>query len=255
MVRKGDPILPALTAEFFNDTERRNKAYGIGGINPDSVDEPNYIYIRNTTTTAFSRFSPVGLGTLQQAYASHSYNSNNLLFNSAALSESKKNSWAVLQEPLEGRVGAIALAIIIGRSWVRVPSDYVADSPYLDVVGTVITGATQGKAAVLAESVDGSNKIVFANLGTFSSSSAIYNGKTPSGGIAAITSGGQMSSASIQRYKANNSGLLSIVSGKFDTVFNPAGKVSGSAWITYGLTADGIYEVLVEHCTNLIVSS
>lgn len=256
MARPGQPILPSLTADWYNKTTQRNNATFTGGEASEIESDKLYVYVRNTSTTAYERYAPIGLGALRQSYGNaHIFNESNLLLDSASLNDNSQNKWGVLQEPLEGRIGAIAKVLVAGRTWVKVPDTYVANSPSLAVVGTTVTGNGSGKAAVIVESTYGSptKKIVLAILAN-NPGSVIYQGKAPSGGIAGITSGGQMTSATVQRYRANTSGLLSVVSGVTDTVWNPGGRVAGNAWISYALTADGIYEVLVEACNNIVSS-
>lgn len=244
-----------MTADWFNKTSKNNDSYNIGTKDGDSrsIDFLT-AYIKNTTTTSFERYAAIGIGSLAAEYgANHAFNSSNLLFNSTSLNDTNQLNWGVLQQPLEGRIGAIAEILLVGRTWIKVPDDYLTGSKYIGVSGTIVTGLPYGKAAVLAESsYPTSKKIVLAVLGAFSSG-GIINGKTDESGIAGM-SGSTMNSGSVTRYKVNPITGALTSTNKTDIVFNPVeANVGANRFIVYEMSVDGCLEVIVESCS--IVSS
>lgn len=150
MARKGDPILSYMTADWYNQTVARNKASFLGGAAEVYPTQYLTVEVYNPTSTMYERYRPVALGTIRGSWSSRVADPDNFLFNIKPLTADEPDNWVVLQERLEGRVGAVATALLIGATWL-----YTVDDPTThellsvqDDPGVLKTGGS-GKGYVL----------------------------------------------------------------------------------------------------------
>lgn len=125
MAKKGDILTDFVTAPWYNKV---NKAIdlrtGLG-----TTHSPVIITVYNHSTTPRKVWEPVSLGTSKIDYTDYpNVNYNNIAFNTKALSSSDPHNIAILQQPLEGIVGASADAMLVGATWLRMPEAQATDT-------------------------------------------------------------------------------------------------------------------------------
>lgn len=149
MVKPGDPILKHLTANWFNNvTNAANRNLGqfashqnfsrleVTVVNHQAVAKD--IYDAVAISDASIDYDTTKVGTLSQ-----------LAFETQALSNTDPHNWAILQAPLQGKIGATAPALLSGITWANVVTSDPNQSLTATVLGLAI--APVGKAFILFE--------------------------------------------------------------------------------------------------------
>lgn len=164
MVKPGDPILKHLTAAWFNNLDAVARKVGV---NPGSSDPSRVsITVVNHEAVAKDIYDPVAIVSPTVTYPLGTppvY--SQLVFTTKALSSSSRHNWAVLQEPLPGKIGATAEALLVGITWVNVPFSPTSSFRQFYEIGT---------GNVLAYSV--SNRGKGYEVGFVEHTSGVYRG-------------------------------------------------------------------------------
>ena len=150
MVKPGDPILKHITANWFNNLTNKTDR-NIGGTALGQIGLQT-ILVQNHSTTAKNKYDAVALGDPVLDYdvpIGHIH--NDIVFETKALTDSEPHNWVVLQEPLPGRVGASARAVLYGLTWLDLLDNDPGTDDFVKVVnGTpdLVLGAEDGKGYI-----------------------------------------------------------------------------------------------------------
>lgn len=152
-VNKGDPILPNMSAEWYNDTIREPTS------NPKTHPQREHRghTIPTFVTAAREAFDPVVITGVK-------YPPNDVNKRRPALTANAGSSgnWGVVQEPADGLSDITRDVILWGITWANVTINGLSD-PLVDLVDGVLESGDEGKARLLYANASGPSMIL---LGT-----------------------------------------------------------------------------------------
>lgn len=147
MVKPGDPILKYLTANWFNRIDALERKLGVSAQGAGQSSNL-YITIVNHEAVAKDKWEPIALGTPKFDYPTEPIQTyENIVFNTKALSDTEPHNWAVLQEPLPGKIGATARALLSGITWVNVEAEPTDDYLKIDT-GDILASSASGRGYI-----------------------------------------------------------------------------------------------------------
>lgn len=175
MVKPGEPILKHLTANWFNDVTNSTSRI-LGGLNLAQTGSQT-ILVQNHSTTAKNKYDAVALGDPVLEYdgnAGHVH--NDIVFETGNLSNSQPHNWVVLLEPLPGRVGASARALIHGLSWVRIPTveGIILDKYLMIHSDNALRPAPFGKGHIHYEAIEDTTSLALTTIGNPPASATMF---------------------------------------------------------------------------------
>ena len=169
-VKPGDPILQNLTAAWFNRLSVPQRGLGGGG-GIDSFDHL-LITVRNHSTTRRDIYTSVFLDTPHFDYAKEFDHTHNRIVINTTSSYSTisydRNNFAILQEPLDGAIGATATALLKGITWLQVPTadlELTLNTYLFKPTETTLSYGYEGKAEILHRVVVNTKNYFLVNLG------------------------------------------------------------------------------------------
>lgn len=156
MARPGQPIRDFVTARWYNDITKRarkTKQEIKNGFNRPSYSTAT---VYNHEAVAKAPYTIVGIG---------DHKVPNREDNAFDTTDPSPSNWAILQEPLDARVGASAEAVVVGASWLNMGDLAEDPTEYITVEAGSPVASSSGKAQVLhTETDDDDNVWVFAAL-------------------------------------------------------------------------------------------
>lgn len=141
MVKPGDPILPKITAAWFNKLETLHRKQGVRNLSNSTNNST--ILVAGATNTDI--WKPVILGeAVLQA------NSSGIVISQASFAPSE-DCWAVMQEPLIA--SQLGIALISGITWINMGNHYPGNR-YINLEDGVFVFSNRGKATVITSYID-----------------------------------------------------------------------------------------------------
>lgn len=174
MARKGDNLTDFITSGFYNDVVKKLRL-NVGPRGKGQVDQNQFVTVYNHEAVFRKPWEAVSLGTPKATYAAAIDDRHSEIgFNTKALSADDPHNLVILQEPLPPEIGASALALVVGSSWLRMPYSTTdlfsptVDPPYLVKIGSgnTLEYTTSGRIEVLRDfAIGGGLYLTFAVIG------------------------------------------------------------------------------------------
>ncbi len=121
MAAKGDKLTDFVTSGWYNDVTKKTKA-NLGGRPKSELDQNQYVTVYNHEAVHHKPWEAVSLGDAIVDYdTAIDGRFSEIGFHTKALDGTDPHNLAILQEPLAPIVGASALALVSGSSWLRMP--------------------------------------------------------------------------------------------------------------------------------------
>lgn len=253
MVKHGDPILPHMTANWYNAvTNATNRR--LGGRAPIIEDQFLTVMVQNHSETAKNIWDAVAIGTPAFNYdVANNIQHHQLVFNTSPLDVASPNNWAVLLAPLPGKVEgeapALAPAMLSGITWVNLDEDPTED--FITADDLVLKTSTSGKGHVIfrssyeaSEYVTAYRPLIAIGIPSGTTSDCIL-AKTPSGGIPACTGTGPYTFGSAICTIVGDDGVVGTAT---ETIKNIVNKVIAGNVIIKAEKVGSIYVVDVASC-------
>ena len=207
MAKSGDTLTDFITAPWYNKVERAVGPNLGGGLLPSDLNN-HYVTVYNHSTTAKTKWEAVAYGTPKLDYEvplgpAH----EEFAFNTVDIEDlTDFNKLAILQEPLAGRVGASAKALLSGVSWVKTDAPDTSLTKLTGSAGGLIWSSSGRIEALESYEYETDTWISLCVISILASGSNAKLFKTPPGGIAA-RSGTTVGSASCTEWKIVGSTL------------------------------------------------
>lgn len=145
MAKKGDNLTDFITSGFYNDTVKKLRL-NLGTRGKGQVDQNQFVTVYNHEAVFKKPWEAVSLGDPKVTYAAAiDERHSEIGFTTKALDGNDPHNIAILQEPLPPEIGASALALIVGGSWLRmsIPLEGlfgpIYKSPYMIRIGSTDT--------------------------------------------------------------------------------------------------------------------
>lgn len=169
-VKPGDPILKNLTAAWFNKLSVPQR--GLGGSGAIDVFDHLLITVRNHSTTRKDIYESVLLDTPHFDYAKEfDQTHDRIVINTTATAPTDsngRNNFAILQEPLAGAVGATAVALLKGLTWLQCPTadlESSIDTYLFKPAATTLSYGYEGKVEILHSVTVDTQTYFLVNIG------------------------------------------------------------------------------------------
>lgn len=149
MAKKGDNLTDFITSGFYNDVVKKLRL-NIGPRGRGQVDQNQFVTVYNHEAVFHKPWTAVSLGTPKVTYAAPIDDRHSEIgFNTKALTFADPHNLVILQEPLPPEIGASALALVVGSSWLRL--FYSDTEPNYVSVGefNILTRTNSGRIEVL----------------------------------------------------------------------------------------------------------
>lgn len=145
VAKPGDRIRDFVTAAWFNEVSRKTFKIKTGNQIKFVAEDLTSVTVRNHEAVAKEIFSVVGLGDFLAD------DRTERIFETEA---PDLTNWVILQEPLDGRIGATAKAMVVGSSWVNLGDLGSDPTQYVTVSGGIAVPSSTGKAKILLTETD-----------------------------------------------------------------------------------------------------
>lgn len=174
VAKKGDILTDFITAGFYNDVVKKLRL-NLGSRGKGQVDQNQFVTVYNHEAVFKKPWEAVSLGDPRVPYdVAIDDRHSEIGFYTKALASADPHNLAILQEPLPPEIGASAQALVVGSSWLRIPSSaaFVSDQHvYIKVGATnILEAATSGRIEMLRQfNITGGNFLAFVLIGKLSS--------------------------------------------------------------------------------------
>lgn len=190
-VTVGEPLLPRLTAPWYNNTLRKSRTTGLSPLN--FTDHQNVLLGHNDTSSTINYLDPIGISSLNDE--SEKVHNNVIL-----TEEVDEYNWAIChQKFFPGNIGPIAAGGITLAN-VEIKQDY---HKYVNIEDDKCVSACYGKAQLLAANENGPS-LIYLGVRTLAQGVAFTQSRVPA------RDGVQMGSVIANVVESDPDGILTI---------------------------------------------